>query len=164
MWAKTFFSANLAVLLARAGVHVVAVDTDLEGANLHTWLGVKSPKRTLADFVSGREDDPRRLLVETPIPKLELIAATEGHLTDAQPSAERRAELLQGLRSMSCDAVLLDCGAGTHAANVDYFLAGDDGVLIFHPEPTSVENAYNFLRSVLLRRMELAMLKPEVQA
>ena len=35
---------------------------------------------------------------------------------------------------------------------------------MLHPEPTSIENAYNFLRSVLLRRMELAMLKPEVQA
>jgi flagellar biosynthesis protein FlhG len=47
---------------------------------------------------------------------------------------------------------------------VDYFLAGGDGVLVLHPEPTSIENAYNFLRSVLLRRMELSMLKPEVQA
>ena len=161
---KTFVSANLAALLAQADARVVAVDTDLEGANLHTWLGVKNPSCTLADFVSGREVEVRRLLVDTPIANLELLPAVEGHLSHAQPNAERRLDLLRGLRKLERDFVLLDCGAGTHAANVDYFSAADEAILVLHPEPTSVENAYSFLRSTILRRMELEMLKPEVQA
>lgn len=160
---KTFLSANLAALLARDGSRVVAIDTDLEGANLHTWLGVASPTRTLADFVSGREGDPAKLAIETPYPNLQLIAATQAHLVDAQPDVERRAELIRQARQLDCDVVILDCGAGTHAANVDYFVSADDGILVLHPEPTSLENAYNFLRSVVLRRMELSMLKPDVQ-
>ena len=36
---KTFLSSNLAVALARSGYRVVAVDTDIEGANLHTDAG-----------------------------------------------------------------------------------------------------------------------------
>jgi flagellar biosynthesis protein FlhG len=60
--------------------------------------------------------------------------------------------------------VILDCGAGVHRAIVDYFLIGDDGVLVMYPEPTSLENAYAFLRAAFYRRMQLAMLNLDVQA
>ena len=43
---KTFLAANLATTLAKAGHRVVAVDTDLEGANLHTALGVPRPRNS----------------------------------------------------------------------------------------------------------------------
>ena len=64
---KTFLSANLAAALAAQGLSVVALDTDLEGANLHTWLGVPSPRVSLAEFVSGRESDPAKLVLDTAI-------------------------------------------------------------------------------------------------
>jgi flagellar biosynthesis protein FlhG len=160
---KTFLSANLAVTLARAGQRVVALDTDIEGPNLHTWLGVPSPEVSLADFVAGRVNDPARLMVETPTPGLRLIAATHGNLAGAQPNASRRIELLRALRRLPCDFVFVDCGAGSHPATVDYFTVGDEGVLVLHPEPTSVENTYTFLRAAFYRRMQLAMRKHDVQ-
>ncbi len=160
---KTFLSANLAAVLASEGCRVVAVDTDLEGANLHTWLGVPRPPVSLADFATGRETDPRKLLVPTPHEGLRVIAATGGHLGEAQPSGARRAELLQGLRKLDCDVVVVDCGAGSHAAVIDYFLIGDDSLLVVHPEPTSIENAYSFLRAAFYRRMQLAMLSESVR-
>ena len=46
---KTFVSANLAAALSGAGMRVIAVDVDLEGANLHTSLGVATPQASLAD-------------------------------------------------------------------------------------------------------------------
>lgn len=161
---KTFLAANLAAVFAEAGQRVVAVDTDLEGANLHTWLGVPPPRVSLADFATGRETDPAKLAVPTPHPGLRVIAATGGHLGDPQPSAARRAELLQGLRRLDCDTVVVDCGAGSHAAVIDYFLIGDDSLLVVHPEPTSIENAYSFLRAAFYRRMQLAMLSEAVRA
>jgi flagellar biosynthesis protein FlhG len=160
---KTFLSANLAAAFAEQGLRVVAVDTDLEGANLHTWLGVARPHATLADFVAGRETDAAKLLVPTPFPGLRLIAATGGNLSAAQPDARRRAELLRGLRGLDCDVVVVDCGAGVQSAVIDYFLVGDDGVLVMNPEPTSVENAYTFLRAAFYRRMQLAMLNEAVR-
>src|SRR3990172_6220413 len=65
---KTFLAANLAASLARAGARVVAVDTDVEGANLHTWLGVASPRgsprrlrvRARARPARPRDRDPGR--------------------------------------------------------------------------------------------------------
>ncbi len=154
---KTFVTANLATALARLGKRVVVVDVDLEGANLHTCLGVPTPRRSLADFVSEREEDLGKLLVDTPNPNLRLIAATHGNLADAQPSHLRRVRLLRGLRQLDADLVILDLGAGSHASVLDYFLVSDDGILVLQPEPTSVENAYTFLRAAFYRRMRLAM-------
>jgi len=160
---KTFLSSNLATTLAAAGYRVVVVDTDIEGANLHTWLGVRSPSVSLADFVAGREDDPAKLAVETPVSGLRLIAATHGNLAGAQPDDARRLELLKALRRLPCDFVLVDCGAGAHPATIDYFLVGDDGLLVLHPEPTSVENTYAFVRAAFYRRMQAAMQKHDVR-
>jgi flagellar biosynthesis protein FlhG len=154
---KTMLSANLAAAMARAGQRVVAVDTDLEGANLHTALGVPSPRTSLAEFVARRELDLERLVVDTPIAGLRLIAGTQSHLGIAQPRQFRRVELLGKLRKLAADWVLVDLGAGTHPSVLDYFLVGDDGVLVLTPEPTSVENAYSFLRAAFYRRLRLAM-------
>jgi flagellar biosynthesis protein FlhG len=154
---KTFMTANLAVTLARMGYRVVGVDADLEGANLHTCLGVTSPTRSLADFVAQREDDLGKLLVDTPHKGVQIIAGTHANLGEAQPSHLRRVRLMRSLRQLPADFVLLDLGAGTHASVLDYFLVGDDGLLVIQPEPTSVENAYSFLRAAFYRRMRLAM-------
>ena len=40
---------------------------------------------------------------------------------------------------------------------LDYFLVADDGLAVLSPEPTSLENAYSFLRAAFYRRMRLAM-------
>jgi flagellar biosynthesis protein FlhG len=143
---------------------VIAIDTDVEGPNLHTLVGVKSPARTLADFIAGRENDLLRLVVATPTANLGLIAATQGNLGGAQPEAARRADMLAQLRRMPCDFVIVDCGAGAHAATLDYFLVSDDGLIVVHPEPTSVENAYTFVRAAFYRRMQAALQKHDVRA
>lgn len=154
---KTFLVANLAVALARLGKRVVAVDCDLEGANLHTSLGVPTPRRSLPDFVAHREDDLGKLLVPTPFEGLRLIAGTHANLGDAQPNHLRRVRLMRALRKVDADFVLVDLGAGTQPSVLDYFLVGGEGLIVMRPEPTSVENAYSFLRAAFYRRLRLAM-------
>ncbi len=154
---KSFVCANLAVALARDGWSVVAVDADLEGANLHTCLGAPPPRASLADFVAQREEDLGKLVVDTPVPGLRLIAGTHANLGAAQPSHLRRVRLMRALRQLDCDFVLIDLGAGSHSSVLDYFLVGDDGLVVLAPEPTSVENAYTFLRAAFYRRLRLAM-------
>jgi len=154
---KTFLVANLAVALARSGHRVVAVDADLEGANLHTCLGARAPLASLADFVAQREDDLEKLLVDSPVPNLRLIAGTHANLGAAQPSQLRRVRLIRSLRQLDADVVIVDLGAGVHPAVLDYFLIGDECLVVLAPEPTSVENAYAFLRAAFYRRLRLAM-------
>ncbi len=153
---KTFVTTNVAVTLARMGYRVVAVDADLDGANLHTCLGVPSPEVSLADFVAGRLAEPEKLLVQTREPNLQIIAGTHSNLNQPQPGQTRRVELLRGLRRLSADFVLIDLGAGSQPAALDYFLVADEGLLVMRPEPTSVENAYSFLRAAFYRRLRLA--------
>jgi len=154
---KSFIVANLAASLARMGHRVVAVDGDLEGANLHTCVGISRPRASLADFVAQREEDLGKLVLDTPIPNLQLIAATDGNLATPQPKQSRRVRLMRELRELDAEFVFLDLGAGTHAAVMDYFMIGDDGVIVIMPEPTSVENAYGFVRAAFYRRLRLAM-------
>jgi flagellar biosynthesis protein FlhG len=154
---KSFLTANIATCLARAGHRVIAVDSDLEGANLHTCLGAPAPVESLADFVAQRVDDLGKLIVDTPIPGLRMIAGTHANLSDAQPTHLRRVRLMRAMRRLQADFVLLDLGAGVHSAVLDYFLVADEGLVVLSPEPTSVENAYTFLRAAFYRRMRLAM-------
>lgn len=154
---KSFMAANLATSLARAGHRVIAVDADLEGANLHTCVGAPAPVSSLADFVAQRVDDLGKLLIDTPIENLQIIAGTHANLGEAQPTHLRRVRLMRALRRLHADFVILDLGAGVHSAVLDYFLVADEGLVVMSPEPTSVENAYTFLRAAFYRRMRLAM-------
>lgn len=154
---KTFVAANLAAALAVTGQRIIAVDTDLEGANLHTCLGVSPPRQGLADFVARREEDLRKLALETPVTNLRLVAGTHGHLADTQPDNARRVRLIRALRQLDADWVILDLGTGMQSAMLDYFLVADDGLLVVNPEPVSVENAYAFLRAAFYRRLRQAM-------
>ena len=160
---KTFLTSNIAVALANEGRRVVAVDGDLEGANLHTALGVRRPVHSLAEYVSRREEDVQKLIEDTPYPNLRLISGVGGDLGDAQPSHSRRLAFIRALRRLDADVVLLDLGAGTHAAVLDYFMVCDDGLVVLAPEPTSIENAYSFMRAAFYRRLQLAMVTPEVR-
>jgi flagellar biosynthesis protein FlhG len=153
---KTFVTTNVAVTLARMGHRVVAMDADLDGANLHTCLGVANPEVSLADFVAGRVNEPAKLLIQTRESNLQLIAGTHSNLHQPQPDKTRRVELLRGLRGLEADYVLIDLGAGSQPAALDYFLVADEGLLVMRPEPTSVENAYSFLRAAFYRRLRLA--------
>jgi len=154
---KSFMVANLAACLARAGYRVIAVDADLEGANLHTCFGAPTPIASLADFVAQREDDLEKLVVDTPLTGVQMIAGTHANLSEAQPTHLRRVRLMRSLRRLRADFVLIDLGAGVHSAVLDYFLVADDGLVVLSPEPTSLENAYSFLRAAFYRRMRLAM-------
>jgi flagellar biosynthesis protein FlhG len=160
---KTFVVANLAATLARAGYRVVAVDGDLEGANLHTALGVPRPRASMADFVARREEDVGKLLEDTPVENLRLIAAVRPNLASPQPSHVRRIEFVRALRQLDAHFVFIDLGAGTHPAVMDYFMVCDDGVIVMTPEPTSVENAYSFIRAGFYRRLRLTMTSVEMR-
>jgi flagellar biosynthesis protein FlhG len=160
---KSLLVANLAVAIAEEGLPVVAVDSDLPGANLHTCLGVPLPRASLAHFVTGREHDLGKLVVDTPVENLRLLGAGGGHPGFVPLRASRRAELAEALRRLPCAVVILDVAAGTHPEVIDFFTLGDLGVLVLVPEPTALENAYAFLRAALYRRVRAALLADEAR-
>jgi flagellar biosynthesis protein FlhG len=150
---KSLVAANVGIALARTGQRVLLVDADLGGANLHTCLGVSQPAATLSDFVL-RGVPLAKLAVPTGIDGLGLVSGALDALDAANPRAQVRAKLLEELQAQDVDYLLLDLGAGTGVHTLDFFLLANHGVLVVLPEPTSVENAYRFLKASLFRRLQ----------
>ena len=50
---------------------------DLGGANLHTWLGVNSPTKSLSDFIGRETPNISKLLIPTDINGLRLISGAK---------------------------------------------------------------------------------------
>ncbi len=151
---KTLVNANFAITLARAGAKVVCVDLDLGGANLHTCLGVDTLNRTLTDLFSPDVKNVMDLAMPTTIPNLYLISGAQDSLNVANLPHAQKQKLLNRLRNISADYVLLDLGAGTTFNTLDFFLAADVGILTVLPEPTSIENAYRFIKSAFYRKLK----------
>jgi flagellar biosynthesis protein FlhG len=151
---KSLVSANLGIALAERGSKVVLVDADLGGANLHTCLGVAQPKVSLSDFVEKRAERLEDVVVPTGIERLELISGAMDDLDAANPKHSQKAKLLRHLKTRDVDYVLLDLGAGTSFNVLDFFLIADTGVVVMLPEPTSIENAYRFIKAAFFRRLQ----------
>lgn len=149
---KSMFTANMSLLFAEREESVTVVDVDLGAANLHTVLGVARPKATLSDFVSRKVALPD-IVVPTKYPNLALISGANDDVNAANPKFLQKMRLLRHLRNLDTDRLILDLGAGTTLNTLDLFLLADDAIVVVLPEPTSVENAYRFLKAAFMRRL-----------
>ena len=164
---KSLVSSNVAVHLAQRGKKVILIDADLGGANLHTCLGMPAPKRTLSDFINRRVTELSEVVTPTPYARLGLISGALDVLGAANPKYTEKLRLLREIARLDVDAVIIDLGGGTGFNILDFFLIADHGVLVVMPEPTSIENAYRFIKAAYYRRLrtlEMAWnLKPLVE-
>jgi flagellar biosynthesis protein FlhG len=153
---KSLITAALGYQLARIGRKVVLVDADLGGANLHTCLGLSGPSLTLGDFICRRAERIEDVVVETGVPGLRLISGSADFLDAANIKYAQKVRVLNRIRALDVDIVLMDLGAGTSFNIIDFFLVSDVGILTVVPEPTSIENGYRFIKSALYRRLRAA--------
>jgi flagellar biosynthesis protein FlhG len=161
---KSLLTASLGWQLARMGKRVVLVDADLGGANLHTCLGLTSPERTLGDFIQRRVERIEDVLVETPVPGLRLVSGASDFLGAANIKHPQKVRVLNKVKGLDVDVVLLDLGAGTSFNIIDFFLISEVSLLTVVPEPTSIENGYRFIKSALYRRLRAAADREVVRA
>jgi flagellar biosynthesis protein FlhG len=83
---KSVIATNIAALIARGDQSVALVDADLGGANLHTLLGVPSPKVNLADFISKRVRSLGEVMTPTPIENVWLVSGAKALVEMANPN------------------------------------------------------------------------------
>jgi flagellar biosynthesis protein FlhG len=150
---KSLLAASIGWQLARMGRRVVLVDADLGGANLHTCLGLPAPACTLADFIQRRVGSIDEVLTDTPAPGLRLISGAADLLSAANIKHLQKVRVMNQVRALDVDVVLIDLGAGTSYNILDFFLLSDVSILAVVPEPTSIENGYRFIKSALYRRL-----------
>jgi flagellar biosynthesis protein FlhG len=151
---KSLITGNMGIRLARLNKKVVVIDADLGGANLHTTLGIDTPKITLSDFISRRVESIQDVTINTSIPNLSLISGAQDVLNAANLNFAQKTRLLKQLDALDADYLLLDLGAGTSFNIIDFFLFADHGILVVLPEPTAIENAYRFIKSAFNRRLK----------
>jgi flagellar biosynthesis protein FlhG len=150
---KSLISSSLGISVSRMHQKVIAIDLDLGGANLHTTLGVDLPQKSLSDFISGRTNRLQDCVVPTGIPNLSLISGAQDSVSVVHLNGEQKTRLFEAFRTLDADYLIFDLGAGTSAHTIDFFLAADVGIVSMLPEPTSIENAYRFLKSAYFRKL-----------
>jgi flagellar biosynthesis protein FlhG len=148
---KSTFSANLGVSMAARGKRVVVIDADLGAANLHTILGVRYPEKTLDDFLSNRNTDLESTLVDTAYANLRLLSSASDVLSLASPNYSERQRLFRAIQKLKVDVIIFDIAAGTQQRATDFFSLAPIGIILVEPVPTSLENAFSFLKNLLVR-------------
>ncbi len=151
---KSLISASLGISLAQRGRRVVMIDADLGGANLHTCLGIEPPKTTLSDLLDKRIERIEDIIVPTKVANLSLVSGALDLSTAANPKYSQKLRLLKEIARFPADIVIIDLGAGTSFNTLDFFLIADSGVVCCIPEPTSIENAYRFIKAAFFRKLK----------
>jgi len=154
---KSLVTSSLGISLAQRGKKVVLIDADLGGANLHTCLGLTMPTRTLSDFISRRVDSIEDVVLDSGVKNLGLISGAHDHLTASNLKYFQKTRLLSRIATVDADFILLDIGAGISFNIVDFFLIAEQGLLVVIPEPSSIENAYRFLKMSFYRHLWRAL-------
>ncbi len=153
---KSFLCSNVGVCAAQLGFEVLIIDLDLGGANLHTCLGGVNPKHTLSDFISGRIPHLKDVISDTAIPNLKFISGANDALNVTAMNASVKEKIIKSIKGLEQKFILLDLGAGTSEATMDFFIAADQSVVVTTPEPTSIENAYRFIKTAFYRKLRQA--------
>jgi flagellar biosynthesis protein FlhG len=151
---KSFISSSLGIFLSQLGYSTVLMDLDLGAANLHTWLGQGLPKRSIQEFLREPSMQLQDLCTQTLWPNLQLISGASEMLLPADVDDFSRARLMSSIFRHQADFIILDLSAGTHLTTLDFFLMAKKHLVVFTPEPSSVENAYRFMKAAFYRKLK----------
>lgn len=150
---KSFVSSSLSIFLATLGYETVSIDLDLGGANLHTSLGLPPQTKGINEFLNDSSVQFSDIMQKTHWPKLKLISGSSELLDTANVDETQRSRVMSAIFRNQCDFTILDLSAGTHQSTLDFFLMAEHKVVVFTPEPSSVENAYRFLKASFFRKL-----------
>ena len=142
---KTWLAITLAHALARAGRKTLLFDGDLGLANIDIQLGLM-PQDDLGDVLSGRVTLAQAVIHFTD--GFDNITGRSGSGRHGSAPASRLQHLSQGLMGMSrdYDMVMLDLGAGVEQTVRALARSVDTCLVIVTDEPTSLTDAYAFIK------------------
>ncbi len=148
---KSIVTLMIGVSLAKLGKKVILVDADLGGSNLHTLVGIQYPKHSLADFINKKVETIDEVIMNTPVENMRLICGADDILGMANPKYTQKTRILNHLKKLDADFILLDLGAGTSFTTIDFFLYAPNKIVVLTPQITSIQNAYGFIKASLFR-------------
>ena len=150
---KTFLSSNFGIYLARKGQRTLVVDLDLGGANAHTYLGIQPSGPNLKDYFNEKVESIKDVIVKTNTPNLYVIKGLDDWSSNIKMTDEQIQQMIVDLKNTGFDNIIFDLAAGTHKETVEIFLSCEEQIIITTPEPTSIENSYQFLKKAFHRTL-----------
>ena len=162
---KSVISTLLGFWLSQMGKRTVLIDVDFGGANLHTMLGIKSPPRTINDYITKKYDRLEDICIETDIENLRLLSGASEILSLANLQFAQKVKIMQSISQLDTDIAILDLGSGTSYNVLDFFLMAHKKIVVLTPQPISIQNAYAFVRNAVYRKLSrLSSQKPALLA
>jgi len=150
---KSVLSTIFALWLARMGHRTIIIDVDLGGANVHTLLGIKSPPKTINDYISKKYPKLEDICIETGVENLRLLSGASEILSLANLQFAQKVKIIQSLRQLNAEYVILDLGAGTSYNVLDFFLIAERQIVMLTPQPIAIQNSYAFVRNAVYRKL-----------
>jgi flagellar biosynthesis protein FlhG len=154
---KSLITANLGIALANylkeQNKDVLLLDADLGSGTLHNYLGIRNRKFTLDDFFRKHKKKLNEIIIDSPLENLKLISGGVEILNLANPKYQQKARLLQSIKQMNAEYILLDLAPTSHYNTVDFFSLSNEGIIVTTPEPASIQSSYGFLKNALYRKL-----------
>ncbi len=148
---KSVIAANLAVAMAQAGARVTVVDADLGAANQHTLFGIDRPGVTLQGLFTHQISSLSQAAVATGIRGLTVIPGSGAVAGAANVNHGQKTRLMNEIRKLDADVVVIDVGAGVSYNVLDLFEVADIRMVVSTPQLTAIQNAYSFLKGAVHR-------------
>jgi flagellar biosynthesis protein FlhG len=117
-------------------------------------MGIRDPKIGINDFLNKTIEDLDCAALPTSIPNLFIICSMNCPLEIANLFHAQKLKIKTAIQKLPYDYVLLDLGAGTNFNTLDFFLTSNEGIFVFTPEPTSIENTLRFIKAVYYRKLK----------
>ena len=142
--------------IAGKGKRVILIDIDIGGANLHSFLGISRPRKSLTDFFEAGAS-LNKLAVKTGIDNMSLITGDIHSLASDNIKFTQKLKLFRHIMKLNKHYVIIDLGGGSHNNTIDTFLMADKMIVILEPEITAVENMYHFVKNALFRKLRMSL-------
>ncbi len=143
---KTWLAVTLSHLFARSGRHVLLFDGDIGLANVDVQLGL-TPQRDLSSVISGRHT-LEEAITHYEEGGFDIIAGRSGSATLATLSSDKLEVICADLVQLqkNYDFVVIDLGAGVEQ-HVQFLASmASRCVVVITDEPTSLTDAYAFIK------------------
>jgi flagellar biosynthesis protein FlhG len=148
---KSILAANLAVALANSGHSVVAIDLDLGGSNLYSYLGLENIYAGIGDYLISKKGKLVDYLVQTNVPNLQYLAADHRITFLANIAYAQKVKLIKEIKNLRADYIVIDLGAGTTFNTLDYFDLSNNGLVITTFEKPAILNTLSFIKNFIHR-------------
>ena len=149
---KSFLTSSMGMFLSKMQNKTILIDSDLGGANLHSFLGIKKPLYSLSDFFD-KNSNLEDILLKTNIENLYFITGDINSFSPHSIKFFQRERFFKHVKKLNADNILIDLGAGSTLSTIDTFLLADKMIVVLIPQVTSYDNLYLFITKLLFRKI-----------